>query len=303
MIFCTKRDFRSIFISQTRCINLDPILKPRLCFEMFLLKVEDSLNVADILCLAWNSYYLRLPTNAALPSSYKCMAAVSGILKRSLIFTYFSDISASPSPSVTWLDNYSHIYHKTVTKVSQADYRSQMWTAEARCLFMNSNHNIDFTVKHLDGKVVPIMPADMFSYDDLSMAMKLASAATLRFSYERASCVVWNIKTTPPKPDLRKLSEQQRQHALTQSQFMLRFVPVALLDYNIGSNAGLSRCMREFYDKVTTPPQDQNYHVLLSDVAIFERVLKVACPYSCFTPFTCFWTLVDFILFVVLGYV
>ena len=149
---------------------------------------------------------------------------------------------------------------------------------------MNSNHNIDFTVKHLDGKVVPIMPADMFSYDDLSMAMKLASAATLRFSYERASCVVWNIKTTPPKPDLRKLSEQQRQDALTQSQFMLRFVPVALLDYNIGSNAGLSRCMREFYDKVTTPPQDQNYHVLLSDVAIFERVLKVACPYSCFIP-------------------
>ena len=42
--------------------------------------------------------------------------------------------------------------------------------------------------------------------------------------------------------------------------------------------------MREFYDKVTTPPQDQNYHVLLSDVAIFERVLKVACPYSCFIP-------------------
>ena len=111
---------------QTRCINLDPILKPRLCFEMFLLKVEDSLNVADILCLAWDSYYLRLPTNAALPSSYKCMTAVSGILKRSLIFTYFSDISASPNPSVTWLDNYSHIYHKTVTKVSQADYRSQM---------------------------------------------------------------------------------------------------------------------------------------------------------------------------------
>ena len=88
----------------------------------------------------------------------------------------------------------------------------------------------------------------------------------------------------PSKPDLRKLSEQQRQDALTQSQFMLRFVPVALLDYNIGSNAGLSRCMREFYDKVTTPPQDQNYHVLLSDVAIFERVLKVACPYSCFIP-------------------
>ena len=284
MIFCTKRDFRSIIISQTHCISLDPILKPRLCFEMFLLKVEDSLNVADILCLAWDSCYLRLPTNADLPSSYKCMTAVSGILKRSLIFTYFSDISASPSPSVTWLDNYSHIYHKTVTKVSQADYRSQMWTAEARCLFMNSNHNIDSTVKHLDGKVVPIMPADMFSYDDLSMAMKLASAATLRFSYERASCVVWNIKTTPPKPDLRKLSEQQRQDALTQSQFMLRFVPVALLDYNIGSNAGLSRCMREFYDKVTTPPQDQNYHVLLSDVAIFERVLKVACPYSCFIP-------------------
>ena len=128
IIFCTKRDFRSIIISQTHCISLDPISKPRLCFEMFLLKVEDSLNVADILCLAWDSYYLRQPTNAALPSSYKCMTAVSGILKRSLIFTYFSDISASPSPSVTWLDNYSHIYHKTVTKVSQADYRSQMWS-------------------------------------------------------------------------------------------------------------------------------------------------------------------------------
>lgn len=168
-----------------------------------------------------------------------------------------------------------------MTKVSQSDYRAQMWTAEARCLFLKSSPPLDFTIKQADSKLVPIMPSEMFCYQDLSVVMQLASVAASRFSYSTCNCVAWNIRTSPPKPDLRKLTFHEREKATAQSQFMQRFVPVALHEYNIGSNSGLSRSMRELHDKVTSTPHDQTYHILLSDVAIFERVLKVLFCCTC----------------------
>jgi hypothetical protein len=183
--------------------------------------------------------------------------------------------SSSLTPSVTWLDNYSHIYHKTAVRANQADFRAQLWTAEAQCIFTNSAVQLDFAIRVSGNDIVSIMPNDVFSYEDLAHAMNIATSSVSAFKYETTLCLKWKIRTSPPIPDLRKLDPQQRKVALSQSQFMGRFVPVALHDYNIGSNPGLSKCMRELHNKVNTAPHNLRYHAILADVSIFERVLKV----------------------------
>lgn len=183
--------------------------------------------------------------------------------------------------AITWVDNYSHIYHKTTIKVSQSDYRKQLWTAEARCLVQNTNGNINFAIRKVGTEVVAIMPDTMFVYRDILQSIVLATTATSGFRYEDSYCVKWAIKTSPPKPDLRCLSASQKQGTRLQSRFLTRFVPVCLHDYNIGSNPGLSRFMRELFEKVTHAPYNERYHIVMADVSIFERMLKVICSLLC----------------------
>ena len=119
------------------------------------------------------------------------------------------------------------------------------------------------------------MPPEMFSYADISGVTDLVKKATSSYNYESSVSVKWNIRSTPPKPDLKKLNAGQIARAMNQSQFMNRFLPVRVQEFNIGSNAGLSRYLKMLQDTICAPPLDSRYHVLMVDVNIFERCLKV----------------------------
>lgn len=162
-----------------------------------------------------------------------------------------------------------------MVKVSQSDYRAQMWTAEARCRVLNGVENINFSLQFEANQLIAIMPDQVFTGPDISQVVALATSLASKYRYEDSLCVQWDIKTCPPKPERRRLDSQQKHNTELQSQFMSRFLPVALRDYNIGSNAGLSRCLRELLERVTHAPQHGRYHVLMADVSIFERTLKV----------------------------
>lgn len=142
-------------------------------------------------------------------------------------------------------------------------------------MYMHSDL-IDMSLRREHGQIIGIMPKDMFAMEFIVQAVELAAGAVGKFSYDSSLTVQWGIRTCPPKPDLRKLSEAQRSAVNTQSAFMNRFSPVKLHDYNIGSNAGLSRSMRELFSKVMSAPYDTSYHAVLADVSIFERMLKVS---------------------------
>jgi hypothetical protein len=165
-----------------------------------------------------------------------------------------------------------------VIKCSQLDYALQMWTVEARCLLASEHGHVDFALRRQDGVIKSIMPPDMFSYGDLGATLKAVQAQTPKFDYDNSLCVKWNIRSTPPKPDLKKLGEQQSVRATVQSQFLSRIVPVQVHELNVGSNAGLCRYMRMLHDQITAAPHDDRYHVLVADVNIFERALKVPLP-------------------------
>ena len=144
----------------------------------------------------------------------------------------------------TWVDNYSHVHPKSVVRCSRLDYIQQLWTVEARCLISLNAGLVDLSTVVEAGVVRPIMPPEMFSYADISGVTDLVKKATSSYNYESSVSVKWNIRSTPPKPDLKKLNAGQIARAMNQSQFMNRFLPVRVHELNIGSNAGLCRYLK-----------------------------------------------------------
>ena len=226
--------------------------------------------------------YYAFPHYTAVPSSCRFCSVIRIIYPTTcLLATLFVGCCSDTSRQyVTWVDNYSHVYHKTVIRCSQLDYVLQMWTVEARCLLATEAGPVDMSLRRSDGVIVPLMPAEMFDYTDIAVVLDSVVALTAKFEYDSSLCVKWSIRSTPPKPDLKKLSDQQRTRATVQSQFLSRIVPVQVHEFNVGSNAGLCRYMRMLQDQITAAPHDDRYHVLVVDVNIFERALKVASPRS-----------------------
>ena len=56
---------------------------------------------------------------------------------------------------------------------------------------------------------------------------------------------------------------------------MSRFLPVNIHSRNIGSNAGLAKILANLRDFHLEPPLHRRYHVMVADVNIYERQLKV----------------------------
>ena len=154
--------------------------------------------------------------------------------------------------SVIWVDNYSHENGRTKLKVGKPDYLSQMWTAEARCLVAKGSQPLRVALCFADNKLVSIMPSELFVYLEMAAVFSTCEKHTRAFHHEQTFCARWNIRSNPPRPDPRKLSDQLQSKILEQSQFMRRFLPSTLHDYNIGANSGLSRFARSLHDLVTT---------------------------------------------------
>jgi hypothetical protein len=174
--------------------------------------------------------------------------------------------------AITWLDNYSHTFHRSVPRVSKKDYKEMLWAVEAR--FLSLVH-VDFSLVHNNNQVLPIMPPNLFDRDTVTAVIERVFES--RFATQDDwKCNEWNITTSPPHLRASCLRPEQIQQIRDGSQFRTRFSPVALHPLNIASNEGLAKILKKFYDdSVVSSSGCHQYHVVVSDVNIFQRALRV----------------------------
>jgi hypothetical protein len=123
------------------------------------------------------------------------------------------------------------------------------------------------------------MPDCLFEADPVKYV--LDRLAEITFDAEDSICHTRDLRSSPvAAPE--DLNEQELQAVESQSTFFDRFVPFGICPDNVGSNAYLSHLLYRFTTNRDVPdsslPDAARPRVLMADVNIFERVLKVSCP-------------------------
>jgi hypothetical protein len=115
--------------------------------------------------------------------------------------------------------------------------------------------------------------------DVLSMLDTLCSTAgKMSMLFEGSKMNVWGVNTIPITPSTHNLPAEVLARLATTPARLHNFYPKGLLPHNIGSNEGLAKVMRiQMQDMGLLPPgaPPTKYSVMLSDINIFDRVIKV----------------------------
>ena len=130
------------------------------------------------------------------------------------------------------------------------------------------------------GVVIPATAADPFVFTgsliDLLETLTQTPAKEYVQSHSTSLMVRWNAHTVPLTPDLSLLPRALRKTVEECHDSMANFYPEGLDKNNIGSNIGLSRVVRKFYnERAMNSTECKRYTNFTVDVNIYDRMLKV----------------------------
>jgi hypothetical protein len=180
------------------------------------------------------------------------------------------------TPHTKWFDNFSKVYGAQIPSIDIGSWRNCLWTGVALKQYTGEDPISVAVMKNAAGEVIPAMPDDPFEYAD--QLKELVEEHTPRADYRTHSLVFrWNVTSVPLKPVPSQVENRKWRRALLNSGQVSQLFPKELIAENIGSNLGLARIMKEHYNehKQNTEHDCTKYSVLLADVNIFDRVLKV----------------------------
>ena len=182
-------------------------------------------------------------------------------------------------PHNLWYDNFSKIYRIHKPTVGKGVYHSCMWTGVALNLY--DGDPVDVSVKHhRDGSVIPAMPDDLFvELYTVTQTIQYIHEQGM-FYYDNSLVVKYDVRTIPLKPTLPH-DDPLAPGMERGSNNMSSTVPYMMLKDNIGSNLGLMKIMRTFYEERQMDTGEcSDYHTLNVDENIFWRTIKVCvCLY------------------------
>ena len=149
-----------------------------------------------------------------------------------------SRVYRNTKPYTTWIDNYSHVYHRSVPLVLLWLIIDMQWAVEAH---FSSLADCSMSLQYSAGKIISMMPPDLFEATRLVKVITRAGKSTGQAPYEAWKCVIWNITTSPPHLRTSVLSDEQKQRVKASALFSSRFIPSSLHDINISSDEGLAK--------------------------------------------------------------
>lgn len=172
-----------------------------------------------------------------------------------------------------WYDNFSKIYSVKTPSLMSGSWKDCLWTGVA--IHRYEGKDVDMNVRYERGAIVAAVPNLIGG-----TAVKVFSAINQSVQYdgeylERSLVSTYRVSCVPLKPIGKDEDEKKR---LRQSRDGMRnLLPQGLIRENIGSNFGLMRILRAFYEdrQMHIPGECQRYYVLNLDINIFNRTLKV----------------------------
>lgn len=186
---------------------------------------------------------------------------------------------------VVWIDNYQKKAKFHNVTFARGNWNDNQWTT--KCLFMPPEHLRETTVQLVvlvrDGVVVPAMPNDfMLQVDKFKANMALfGSKAQLA---RQSESYVRNVNNVPLKPKPCAYPAGPVRTALEANiDGLQNTIPVCITEENIGSNKGFLEVVRREWQQHQArcaATGVQKYLVLLADINIFDRLLKVKYTHS-----------------------
>jgi hypothetical protein len=184
-------------------------------------------------------------------------------------------------PHTVWWDNFSKIYGVKCPLIASGAYRNALWTGVAIRTYNNptTGRPLTLDVRLSDGAVVPAMPASVFCSLGHVLELFEVSNETGQNYFDSSLVKRYNVNTVPLKPDV-SATDPVLQNILNESRDGLKhFYPSHLVKHNIGSNKGLLKILRTYYEHNNMHNGlCQKYRVLNVDINIFVRIAKVCCP-------------------------
>ena len=198
---------------------------------------------------------------------------------------FFSEVCMGPY--VMWIDNYDSMFRTRIANIKQNSYRDCHWTGVAVRKHLG---NVDVSVvrDHNNG-IVPAMPPDPLVFAGRVVEMVLIGSIgrltgdgrTVREVpdlYSTSLMVTWGVDRVPLKPSIRNPNVPQRyRDAIRRAPDSLgNFYALGMIGENIGSNLGLARVMRQFYDSNELGNDTSTrYYAMSMDKNIHKRKLRV----------------------------
>lgn len=169
--------------------------------------------------------------------------------------------------------------------MKRGTYSSCLWTGIANRKY-TGGLDISLEYKHTDnGQLVTAMPPDLWQNEirflDLYQDMDESPEDYLQSSL----CVSWNISNVPPKP---KIDERKYPQLVVKAKRCRRLdnmIPERMTKYNMASNEDTLLLLREILEETKT--RVKRYRVVLSDINIFDKLIKVKYTYYLIYRISC----------------
>lgn len=180
---------------------------------------------------------------------------------------------AAAGTSSIWVDNFSHTWKVSLPDITSSTYTDANWTGV--CVRKYVGPPLDMLARLDHGQeIIPAMPSKDEFFANISHFVSQLNELDQREFIDDALVTEFKIDTVPMKL---RVSEDHRFRQLLReaNTDMSTFLPVDLLKYNIGSNAGLVQFWKSYYEEHIERKPIKKYKTVMSDVNIFFRSLKV----------------------------
>lgn len=185
------------------------------------------------------------------------------------------------TPHLLWIDNFSKLFNTSRPRLQGGARSDCMWTGVA-LVQVDGLPSLSMRLHRMpDGSVMSAMPpyiCTSYSINNMKAIVSAVDASGI-FHLDSSICSRYNVNNVPCKPVPDMIREPGLHELLSRSPDGLQnWYPKALIRRNIGSNIGLLKILRDFVvdTEVSNPPR---YGIILADINIFWRGLKVAQPY------------------------
>ena len=181
---------------------------------------------------------------------------------------------------MVWIDNYQKKAQFHNVTFARGKWQDNQWTT--KCLFMPPEHlretTLELVVLVRDGVVVPAMPDDFMLHVDKFKANMVLFGSKAKLA-RHSEAWLKNVNNVPLKPKPSAYPAGTVRTALEANiDGLQNTIPVCITEENIGSNKGFLEVVRREWEQHKArcaASGVQKYLVLLADINIFDRLVKV----------------------------
>jgi hypothetical protein len=171
-----------------------------------------------------------------------------------------------------WIDNFNGNYATSSQTVVSGAYRACNWMGRGVKLYIGSQA-VDLHANNIpDG-----LPTSLFCAANMGMfKAHMKTVDEHEFTYEHSYCTRHDVRTVPPKREVRFIDNPALHQLLAEKRDGLKnFYPLDVLDTNPGQHVSFLQYFKKFHFDAMTQDEFGPVKAMMADVGIYQTICKV----------------------------